>query len=87
MGTVVGSIAEPLVSGDAARSSSSDTSGDLFHSSFCFFLFFLGTFGVVRSFGCIVGLKTLRRRKPLGTIPKQKDRPWSDDAQSNIKNL
>uniref|UniRef100_A0A915JUZ1 Uncharacterized protein n=1 Tax=Romanomermis culicivorax TaxID=13658 RepID=A0A915JUZ1_ROMCU len=45
------------------------------------------TFGAVRSFGCVVGVNTLTLRKLLGTVPKQKDRPWSDDVQLKIKNL
>uniref|UniRef100_A0A915KYL9 Uncharacterized protein n=1 Tax=Romanomermis culicivorax TaxID=13658 RepID=A0A915KYL9_ROMCU len=37
-----------------------------------------GNFRAVSSFGCVVRVKTLTSRKPLGTIPKQKDRPWSE---------
>uniref|UniRef100_A0A915IJQ0 Transmembrane protein n=1 Tax=Romanomermis culicivorax TaxID=13658 RepID=A0A915IJQ0_ROMCU len=67
-------------------SSSSDTSGDLFHSSFCFFFFFFfGAIGAVRCLGCVC-VKILGLWKLLGTIPKQKDRPWSDNVQSNMKN-
>uniref|UniRef100_A0A915J0I1 Uncharacterized protein n=1 Tax=Romanomermis culicivorax TaxID=13658 RepID=A0A915J0I1_ROMCU len=33
----------------------------------------VGTLRAVSSFGCIVHLKTLTSRKPLGTVPKQKD--------------
>uniref|UniRef100_A0A915J9I5 Uncharacterized protein n=1 Tax=Romanomermis culicivorax TaxID=13658 RepID=A0A915J9I5_ROMCU len=40
----------------------------------------------VRSLGCVVRINILRLQKPLGTVPKQKDRPWSDDVLSNIKN-
>uniref|UniRef100_A0A915I5G2 Uncharacterized protein n=1 Tax=Romanomermis culicivorax TaxID=13658 RepID=A0A915I5G2_ROMCU len=40
-----------------------------------------GTFGAVSSFECIICVKTLTSRKPLGTVPKQKDRPWSDTVQ------
>uniref|UniRef100_A0A915KSF0 Uncharacterized protein n=1 Tax=Romanomermis culicivorax TaxID=13658 RepID=A0A915KSF0_ROMCU len=48
---------------------------------------FYSTIGVVRSFRCVVRIKTLMLRKPLGTVPKQKGRPWSDNVQSYIKNL
>uniref|UniRef100_A0A915I1P7 Uncharacterized protein n=1 Tax=Romanomermis culicivorax TaxID=13658 RepID=A0A915I1P7_ROMCU len=82
MGTLVGSIAERLVSGDTVDPQVINFMRNQWQRRVSFVLkaildgqFVQSTFGVVKSLGCMVcvNTNTLMFQKLLGTLPKQKD--------------